>query len=164
MTRIQRSLRIVLQKNSSVFGRAGQRGSAIIESAVVLPVIMLMACGAMDLARVFYAGIVVESAARAGVQVGSFSVAKAGAITEMDGAATSDSSGQGMTGITIASRTFCGCAGSTSEVSCTTATCTGAIPSGYVETTATYTFTPLIQYPGIPSPIVIRSAARFRAQ
>ena len=159
----QRRVQIESQVPSKGSRRAGQRGSAIIESALALPALMLLACGAMDLARVFYAGIVVESAARAGVQVGSLSVTKA-ATTEMDGAATNDLSGQGITGVSVASRTFCGCAGSSGEVSCTAGTCSGTVPAGYVETTASYNFTPLIQYPGIPSTIVLRSAARFRAQ
>jgi Flp pilus assembly protein TadG len=141
-----------------------QRGSAIIETGLILPVAILMVCGAMDLARVFYAGVVVANAARAGVQFGSFDLGKAGAINSMNSAAEADASGQGLSGVAVSSRTFCGCTTSMSEVSCSTATCSGATPAGYVETTATYTFTPMIPYPGMPGPIVISSSARFRAQ
>ena len=140
-----------------------QRGSAILETGLVLPVLMLMVCGAVDLARVFHAGILVEGAARSGVQRGSLSLGD-GAIDKMNQAAESDTSGQGITGITVSSRTFCGCTDSTAEVSCTTATCSGAIPGGYVETTASYTFRPLIAYPGVPSQIVLSRSAKFRAQ
>ena len=144
--------------------RLTQRGSAIIETALVFPMLMLMACGTMDLARIFYAGIVVANAARAGVQSGSFSVGKAGAFSEMNAAGQNDASGQGLTELTISSRTFCGCNSSTTELSCATSSCDGKVPSGYVETTAAYTFTPIIPYPGIPANIVITSSARFRAQ
>ena len=48
--------------------------------------LILLTCGAMDLARVFFAGIAVEGAARAGVQQGSFSVGDA-ALKEMTTAA-----------------------------------------------------------------------------
>lgn len=140
-----------------------ERGSAILETGLALPVLMLMACGAMDLARVFVAGIVVESAARASVQSGSYSVGKADS-TSMNQAGANDAAGQGITGIVVTSRTFCGCVGSTSQVSCSTATCSGATPSGYVESTATYTFRPLIAYPGIPTQITIARAVRFRVQ
>lgn len=142
----------------------GQRGSVMVEAGLLLPLLVLLTCGAMDLARVFFAGIAVEGAARAGVQLGSYSVGKAGALTEMNTAADADAAGQGLTGLTTSSRTFCSCVSGTGEVSCSTATCDGAVPPGYVETTATYTFNPIIPYPGIPSNIIISNSARFRAQ
>jgi Flp pilus assembly protein TadG len=144
--------------------RSAQSGSAIIETALILPMLILMACGTMDLARVFFAGIVVESAARAGVQTASFNVGEAGAIGETNEAAQNDASGQGLTGISTTSRTFCGCNTSITEVSCSTATCSGKTPSGYVETVASYTFVPIIPYPGIPSNIVLTSNVKFRVQ
>jgi Flp pilus assembly protein TadG len=153
-----------LTRMSRRLDSTSERGSAMIETALVLPMMILLACGAMDFARVFFAGIVVESAARSGVQLGSFSMGKAGALSDMNAAADTEAAGQGLTGVTTSSRTFCGCVNSTSEVSCSSGTCAGAIPGGYVETTASYTFNPIIPYPGIPRNIVISSAARFRAQ
>jgi Flp pilus assembly protein TadG len=153
------------ESTSSVrLARSTRKGSAVLETGLLLPVLMLMACGSMDLARVFYAGIVVENAARAGVQRGSFSIGDAGAITKMNSAGSNDASGQGLTGVVVSSRTFCGCNTSTSELSCSETTCDGKVPSGYVETTANYTFTPMIPYPGIPTSIVLSSSAKFRAQ
>ena len=100
----------LLPKASRVSRAAVERGSAILEAGLLLPVLILMASGAMDFARVFFAGIVVESAARAGVQSASFSVGDAGATSKSNAAAQSDASGQGLTGITVSSRTFCACA------------------------------------------------------
>jgi Flp pilus assembly protein TadG len=137
---------------------------AIIEAGIMLPTLILMVCGTMDLARVFFAGIVVEAAARAGVQYGSYSVGKAGATSAIVEAAQNETANQGLTGITVSSRTFCGCSTSTAEVSCSSGTCNSEVPAGYVETTASYTFRPIVPYPGIPDSIVLRSAARFRAQ
>jgi Flp pilus assembly protein TadG len=148
--------------SSKVFRALPRRGSAILETGLLLPVLILMTCGAMDFARVFFAGIVVESAARAGVQVGSYSVGKAGSA-DMNTAGESDASGQGLTGVTVSSRTFCACVTGTTEVSCSTS-CSGVVPSGYVETTATYTFNPIVPYPGVPRNIAISSTAKFRAQ
>ena len=85
-----------------------RRGSAILEAGLLLPVLIFMTCGAMDFARVFYAGIVVESAARAGVQHGSFGVGNDDS-GKMNDAAVSDSSGQGLTGVTASSRTLLVC-------------------------------------------------------
>ena len=118
----------------------------------------------MDFARLFFAGIVVEGAARAGVQYGAYSVGNAGASDAIITSAQNDSSNQGLTGLTVSSRTFCGCNTGGGEVSCTTATCSGKTPSGYVETTATYNFNPIVPYPGIPKPVVLKSVVRFRAQ
>jgi Flp pilus assembly protein TadG len=140
-----------------------RRGSAILEAGLLLPVLILMTCGAMDFARVFYAGIVVESAARAGVQYGSYDVGNDDS-GKMNDAAVSDSSGQGLTGVTASSRHFCSCVNGTTEVDCSTASCSGALPSGYVETTAAYTFNPIVPYPGVPRNIAISSTAKFRLQ
>jgi Flp pilus assembly protein TadG len=139
-----------------------ERGSAILEAGLMLPVLLLMTCGAMDFARVFFAGIVVESAARAGAQVASFDPGKS--TTEAETAAQTDASNQGITGVSVSSRNFCGCVDSMTEVSCTTATCSGATPDGYTEVTATYTFNPIVPYPGIPQNIVITGKACFRKQ
>ena len=144
--------------------REAERGSVMLEAGLALPVLILMAMGSLDFARVFVAGIVVESAARAAVQQGALNIGKAGAEPATNAAGLNDASNQGLTGVTVTSRTFCGCVSSTSEVSCTTATCSGATPGGYVEATATYVFRPLVNYPGIPQNIPLTSVVRFRAQ
>jgi Flp pilus assembly protein TadG len=144
--------------------RQNQRGSVMLEAGLALPVLILMACGAMDFARVFVAGIVVESAARAGGQFGSLNVGKTDE-TAINEAGINDASNQGLTGVAVTSRTFCGCVSGTSEVSCSTGTCSGGeLPSGYVETTATYAFRPMVNYPGIPQSIPLSSTTRFRVQ
>lgn len=139
-----------------------RRGNALLETGLALPVLMLMACGTMDLARVFFAGIVVESAARAGVQHGAYSAGNAGANADSKAAGEGDAASQGLSPITVTSRSFCACSGT--EVSCSTGTCSGATPAGYVETTATYTFRPLVPYPGIRTTVPLTGRARFRVQ
>jgi Flp pilus assembly protein TadG len=157
--------KLLIRKTPKMTERSSRRrGAAILETGLLLPVAILMVCGAMDLARVFYAGVVVESAVRAGVQFGSFGIGKAGAISSMNAAAEADAANQGLTGVTVSSRTFCGCMTNASEVDCSTATCDGATPCGYVEATATYVFTPILPYPGIPEEVNISSSARFRVQ
>src|SRR4051812_26664155 len=144
--------------------RQNQSGSAIIEMALLFPLMAVMMCGTMDFARVFYAGIAVASAARAGVQLGAFSPSNAGKYDAMNAAAVADAANQGLSAITPVSRAYCGCNGSTAEVSCTTGVCGTANPNGYVETKVDYTFTPIVPYPGIPSSIVITRTARLRVQ
>ena len=144
--------------------RTGRRGSAMIEMALATPLLMLMVCGAMDLARMFLAGIVLESAARAGAQYASFSPGKAGAYDAANAAGQADVGSNGISPVVVSSRTFCGCTTSTTEVSCTAGSCGAEVPGGYVETTATYTFVPLVPYPGISSSIPMVGRARFRVQ
>jgi Flp pilus assembly protein TadG len=42
-------------------------GSSFIETAILLPAMLMLCCGTMDFARVVYAGIEIANAARAGV-------------------------------------------------------------------------------------------------
>ena len=51
--------------------RRGARGQAIAELALVVPVILLLLLGALDLGRVFYAQITVTNAAKEGVLIAS---------------------------------------------------------------------------------------------
>ncbi|HUS07768.1 MAG TPA: TadE/TadG family type IV pilus assembly protein [Bryobacteraceae bacterium] len=144
--------------------RRDRSGSSLVETAIVLPCLLLMCCGTMDFGRVFYAGIAIASAARAGVQYGALTPGNAGNTTGMTQAAMNDIAGQGLANATATARNFCGCAGSSSEVACSTATCSGATPKGYVEVTVNYTFAPLFNYPGLPGNIVLTRAARMRVQ
>jgi Flp pilus assembly protein TadG len=53
-------------------------GNAILEFTILFPVMLLMLLGTIDFARVFFGGIAMENAARAGVQYGALSPGKAG--------------------------------------------------------------------------------------
>ena len=44
--------------------RARRRGQALVELAIILPVMLFLLLGALDLGRVFYANITVENAAK----------------------------------------------------------------------------------------------------
>jgi len=50
-------------------------GSALVEMAVVMPVLVMLLVGAADLARVFYYAMELTTAARAGAQYGSYNSA-----------------------------------------------------------------------------------------
>ena len=51
--------------------RFGRRGQSLVEFAVVLPLLLLLLGGAIDLGRVFFARVAVESAAKEGVLFGA---------------------------------------------------------------------------------------------
>src|SRR6266576_1244978 len=102
------------------------RGSALVEAALLLPVMFLMLFGTMDFGRVFFTGIAVANAARAGVQYGSLGPGKAGDSLGIKTAVTDDASNQGLvTGnITITPKTFCQCVGDSSAITTYNLGCT----------------------------------------
>lgn len=67
-----------------------QSGQSLVELAIILPVLILILVGIMDLGRVFYAQIVITNAAREGARYGSMypmdiAGIKARAIAEAQG-------------------------------------------------------------------------------
>ena len=51
--------------------RPRSRGQALVELAIILPVLLLLMLAALDLGRIFYARIAVENAAREGAMEAS---------------------------------------------------------------------------------------------
>jgi Flp pilus assembly protein TadG len=139
-------------------------GAATVELALIIPVLVLIMLGLMDMGRVFYGAITVASAARAGVAYGSMSAVHADDIPAMRAAATADAIDR--TGLTFSAAKSCECPDETpSTVSCTLSVCMdGTTVRIYVETTVTGTFNTTLPYPGIPSSITLTRTAKMRAQ
>src|SRR5438105_543940 len=104
--------------------RTNRRGSSIIETAILLPVMLLMCCGVMDFARIVNAGIAVANSARAGVQFGALSPGNSGNTAAMVQATLNDAADLGSANVTASARNFCACTSGTGEVACTS-TCSG---------------------------------------
>jgi Flp pilus assembly protein TadG len=136
-------------------------GISFIETALLIPGMLLLCCGTMDFARVVYAGIEIAGAARAGVQYGALTPGNSGDTTGMVNAALADATDLGST-VTASASNFCACDGST--VDCSSTCMDGSTPDGYVSVTANYTFTPLIPYPGVPQTVALSRTAKMRAQ
>jgi Flp pilus assembly protein TadG len=143
--------------------RSNRRGTSLIEITILIPVMLLMCCGIMDFARIVYAGITIANSARAGVQFGAVTPGNSGNTAGMVQAALNDATDLGLSNVTATARNFCGCTSGTSEVACSS-TCSGVAPSGYVSVTASYTFNPLVPYPGIPQSVVLTRVANMRVQ
>lgn len=143
--------------------RGGERGSALIELAVSLPLLMLMLLGAAEFARVSFEAIEVTNAARAAVQYGAMDGGKylASGTNNLDStgmlrAAQADA-GNLSSSIAFASgypTMACSCTGTG------TATC-GAPPTGCSPPTSAIvatitarvqaTYQPLVSVPGFSS-------------
>lgn len=136
-------------------------GSATVEFALLLPMMLLLVLGVVDFARLFYAAITVASAARAGVQYGAQDTTTARNTAQMQTAALNDATD--ITGVTATAEFYCECSNGT-RVDCVSGTCSGASPPVYVSVTVAKTFTTLVDYPGIPHNTVLLRTARMRAR
>lgn len=135
-----------------------QHGSAAVELAMVTPLLVLLVLGAYDFGRAFYTAMAVTGAAHAGAQYGAQSVSKAQDSAGMQAAAVTHAPGMGITA--VASRE-CRCADGTVQA-CTYTGC-GTLKV-YAKITTTKTFATAVNYPGIPSSLVITRTAQIRAQ
>lgn len=138
----------------------GQRGAALIEVAVILPLLMLLAIGAVEFGRYANYAIVVANAAHAGVQYGAQSLATASDTTGMQNAALADASN--LSTLTAVASHYCQCSNGTSS-NCLSSDC--PLPSHrllWVKVTVTGTETSLLSYPGIPQSFKISQTAIMR--
>ncbi len=82
-------------------------GAALIEAALVGPLLMLLVFGAGDFGRVMYYGITLENAARAGAAYGAQTIGHLTRATEIETAA--DEEAQNIGPITVTSQRICEC-------------------------------------------------------
>ena len=151
--------------NSLFNGRAwpSDAGSALVELAVALPLLVLVMVGATDFARVFYTGIELTNAARAGAQYGAYNPAQSGDFAGMQTAATGSVN---VTGVTATASRTCQCA--TSAGTFSAATCSTTCASGQhlvvtVTVTTSKAFTTVAgSLPGIPRSVSLVRSATLR--
>lgn len=144
-------------------------GSAIVEMALVTPLLLLLVLGAGDYCRMFYWGITLSHAARAGAQYGAQSNGTTGDIAGIRNAALAEAQDIGT--ITVTSQRVCQCLNGTA-MSCATGPCTCAngtcpgygAPQVAVRVTATATFRTVAPFPGIPNTVPMSRTAEMRVQ
>lgn len=145
--------------------RAG--GNALIEFTLLLPVLILLALGVADFARVFYYGMVTQNAASAGAEYGIRN--NYTNVTGMQNAAVQDAnlSDFGTANVTETS-CFLRCPGSETEMACTAtnlASCgTTEQAYVYVRVRTQYDFNTLLNYPGIPASTTLHGLAIMRVR
>ncbi len=138
-------------------------GGALIEMALVTPLLLLLVLGVGDFGRIMFYGITLTNAARAGAAFGSQGL---GNLADTNGIrVAAEQEAQNIGPITVTSQRVCECTSGTA-VACTVANCAGyGAPMAFVEVTATTTFTPLsASYPGIPGASLMTRVAKVRAQ
>lgn len=149
-----------------------QSGQALIELAVVLPILLLLALGVIEIGRYAYIAILVGNAAHAGAIWGAQSNGQSNNLTGITNAADYDfaganaainANGQPISKLTVTSSFACGCdsGGTVTSEACSDATVCSATAHWVVtlSVTASGQFKSLFSYPGIPSPITITRTA-----
>ncbi len=141
--------------------RHSRSGSVLTETAMVVPVLLLIAIGGIDFGRFNIEQSRLAGAARAGIQYVLRDTTNAGNITRIMSimereAGTADGE------LSLTARSFCNCG--SGEVSCTVLCGDGSIAPMYVEVTAQNDLNLFFSYPGVPDilPLSARSEARVR--
>lgn len=143
-----------LIKDYLKFLRGSESGSALLELALTVPFLVLLLIGVIDLGRAEHYNILLESAARAGVQYGAQN-----SITAVDNAGiTSASRGESyLPGITVTPSTFCQCADGSAST-CSTGDCLNSHFNRHVNVVVSGKFNWLFSYFGVQALTISRSA------
>jgi Flp pilus assembly protein TadG len=147
--------------------RRGERGAALVELALASPILVVLIVGIVDFARIFYLGLQVTDAARAGAQYGSTPNKKFVAADVQGKAQTA--SPQSAPTISTPTET-CACVNqNTAPTTLTTAACTAACVDPnhrtvFVTVTASKAFSPVMRFPGVPSTITISRTVTLRKE
>ena len=143
-----------IRRRFSILGT--ERGQSLVELALVLPILLLLMVGTIEIGRFAYYAILVSNAARAGAQYGAQSLTTSADTAGIQTAARND----GLATLTVTPTQLCGC----------TATALGGCPAGgfcanplvYVEVTTSGTFASLFSYPGLPRNLTLTSTIKMR--
>lgn len=138
-----------------------ESGASLVEFALVLPVLVVLLIGLVEVGRYTYFSILAANAARAGAQYGAQDTQHAGDTPGMINAAKLD--GQSLSQWSVTANPLCSVNGGALGT-CSSPPATGTIY--YVSVQVNGTFQPLLHYPGIPSGVTIsgNSVMRVAAQ
>lgn len=165
-----------MKKNFRRSRRNSQGGQALVELAFVLPALLLLLLGVIEIGRFAYIAILVGNAARAATAYGTQSLPQSADTAGITAAAVADftSNGQDPTLLKVPAAnqvTTCGCdsAGSVVTAICdpTINTSAGSCTGGAhwvvtLSVTATGTFNALFNYPGLPASITVSRTSSMR--
>jgi hypothetical protein len=149
-----------------------ESGAAFVELAISIPILVLLLAGVGDFARIFYYGIELSNAARAGAQFGAVSISNAGNPAGIKSTAVAASTNIGLAATDITPAVTCVCAnddgssiGPTSPANnCSALAATACPTSGthrilMVSVTASKTFNSVMRIPPIPASMALTRTA-----
>lgn len=136
-------------------------GNAIMEFAIIAPVVLMMTAAVSDFARLFNMANMAAGAASAGVEYASIGPEYWSDYTDIKTAALNDTGNY--SGASATASNFCSCSVGGTETTCP-ASCSGSTYEEYVQVSVTVPFTPVFDYPGLPNPISVTQTATARVQ
>ena len=141
--------------------RQRQRGNAIMEFAIISPLLLIMTCAVCDFARLFNLSNMAVGAAEAGLYFASIGPEYWSDYSDIQTAALNDTGNY--SGATASASNFCTCSVGGAQVTCPT-TCGSGTEEEYVQVSVTIPFVPVFQYPYLPNPISITQTAYERVK
>jgi Flp pilus assembly protein TadG len=141
--------------------RPATRGIAMVEFAIMLPLILLLMAGVLDYTLIMRTAISVADAARAGAQYGSLSATNASDVTGMRNAALA--AAPDVKNITASAATTCKCSDGTT-INCTGLSCSSGPVRVYAQVTVSATATPIFSYSQVPFAGNVTTTVCMRAQ
>lgn len=134
-----------------------ESGASLVEFALVLPVLVVLLIGLVEVGRYTYFSILAANAARAGAQYGAQDTQHASDTPGMISAAKLD--GQSLSQWTVIANPLCSVNGGALGT-CSNPPATGTIY--YVSVQVNGTFQSLLHYPGIPTGVQISGNSVMR--
>jgi uncharacterized protein (UPF0333 family) len=126
------------------------RGTIAVEFALILPVLILIAIGAVDYGRAMTARSQLDAAARAGLQV---------LVRNMNDTTGAQTAAQSMAdGATVTTTLVCRCPNG-AAVACTGGTCAIGVPNRIATIDVARSFTMLVPWPSLEDPISLEATA-----
>jgi Flp pilus assembly protein TadG len=163
---------MLLRNKTGPSNRKRELGQALVELAFILPMVLLLLLGIIELGRYAYISILVSNAAHAGAIYGSQGFSKAIANNpDITTAARNDFASNGLDPATLTVDSFptCGCDIGGTIAADTAANCDPTVAptcagnwAVTIHVTAHNTYNGLFNYPGIPSSLPLSSTASMR--
>ncbi len=152
-------------KLASADGNANRRGQSVVELALVVPLLLLLLVGVIEIGRYASYSIVVSNAARAGAQYGAQNLATAADTAGIQAASLNDATGAA--GLTVTPAQRCGCSNAIVAGAAPTAKCPAACLAPdhalvYVQVKTSGSMNSLFKYPGIPRTFTVSSTELMR--
>jgi Flp pilus assembly protein TadG len=135
-----------------------QGGQSLVELALVLPLLLLLLVGVVEIGRYAYLDILVSNAARAGAQYGSQSLTAAADASGIQSAAQND----GLASFIVTPTQQCGCDSKTGDLGGCPTGSVCAHPLVYIQVTVSGPYSSLFSYPGLPASTTLTSTVTMR--
>jgi Flp pilus assembly protein TadG len=141
------------------YRRKRTNGQASVEMAFSVPLLIVLLLVAVEAGRICLVAVALSSAARAGVQYGAQNLTTVSDTTGMQNAAKADA--PNLTGMTATASYYCQCSNGSAST-CLATDCASSHRLTYVKVNTTATYTPLVNWPGVPTTTTLTSQAIMR--